>query len=301
MHIGKGLVVALIAEAVAIAALAVVALDIVAHRRVERLGGVNVWGYRGPVMRQLQANEIRVALAGGDLAFGWGVAASETMAYGVRQLVALRIDQPGRPLQPVTAVNIGAAGLPISDYARWIDRFAYLRPRIICLVVDPIGRRNTARWQLPDRRSLVFAAFGYSPILPLVLEEKGAIANGRLIASAGRLAAALDHAAQPAAATNGGGSADELTAAVRAARAAASGVVVVTPPLTGPNAAADIALHTAVEARFAGDPRVQFVALGDDPSMYDVDTTLDGFHFGAGGHAAAAALVAPAVLSLLGS
>jgi hypothetical protein len=86
----KQLVVTLAIEAVALACLLTLALDMRAHNRVERLGGVNIWGYRGPVMQQKAANEIRIATVGGDLAFGWGVAASETLVYGVRQLVALR-------------------------------------------------------------------------------------------------------------------------------------------------------------------------------------------------------------------
>src|SRR5262249_26083258 len=75
-------------EAVSAAGLAAVALDMRAHYRVEDLGGVNVRGYRGPVMDAKRPNEIRIMVAGGDLAFGWGVAAKETMAYFLRQQAA---------------------------------------------------------------------------------------------------------------------------------------------------------------------------------------------------------------------
>src|SRR5207249_4908315 len=77
---------ALVIEMVVIAALWTIALDLLAHKRVERLGGVNLWGYRGPVMPHRRPNEIRIAVVGGDVAFGWGVAASETLAPTVRQL-----------------------------------------------------------------------------------------------------------------------------------------------------------------------------------------------------------------------
>ena len=112
MTVARALV-ALAVQTATLAPIGFVVVDMAAHRKVERLGGVNIWGYRGPVMRQPLPNEIRIAVAGGDFAFGWGVAASETLVYGIRQLVALEIDRPGRPLRPVTAVNLGAAG-PVS-------------------------------------------------------------------------------------------------------------------------------------------------------------------------------------------
>ena len=112
------------------------ALDVKAHSRVERLGGVNMWGYRGPVMRRKEAREIRIATAGGDLAFGRGVAAGETLVSNVRQLVALAIDLRGCQLRPITAVRLGAIGLPPGQYAGWIQRFAYLQPDVICIVPD---------------------------------------------------------------------------------------------------------------------------------------------------------------------
>src|SRR5205814_2324782 len=91
-EMSKRITAALLVEALVIAGLLTLALDMKAHSRVERLGGVNIWGYRGPVMHRKASNEIRMAAAGGDLAFGWGVAASETLAATVRQFVALSTD-----------------------------------------------------------------------------------------------------------------------------------------------------------------------------------------------------------------
>ena len=71
----KGVVATLALQAVVLAGLVTIALDMYAHKRVETVGGVNIWGYRGPVMRQRAPNEIRIAVVGGELAFGWGVAA----------------------------------------------------------------------------------------------------------------------------------------------------------------------------------------------------------------------------------
>ena len=92
----------------------------------------------------------------------------------------------------------------------------------------------------------------------------------------------------------------QLESAVSSALSSARGVVVIAPPYTGDDPDADVALFTAVAARFASDRRVRFVALGDAPEMYDTGITLDGFHLSAAGHATAAEIVAPAVLDLIG-
>ena len=127
----KAIVGILVVELLALASLLTLALDVRAHARVEQLGGVNVWGYRGPVMRTKRADEVRIAVVGGSLAFGWGVAASETVAPTIRQLLALVLDVRGGPSITVTAVNLGAMGAPWSEYRSQIAHFAYLQPDIL--------------------------------------------------------------------------------------------------------------------------------------------------------------------------
>ena len=159
----------------------------VAHTHVERQGGVNIWGYRGPVLHQKKANEIRIAVAGGDMSFGWGVAASESLAPSIRQRTAEVIDRPGTAGALVTSVTLGVRGLVPDDYASWIEHYAYLRPDVLCLVIDPIGHAPSPGPYVPDRRSLAFTRFGYSPILPLVLEERSVTAHSPLMRIAGAL------------------------------------------------------------------------------------------------------------------
>src|SRR4029079_6511093 len=135
----RGVIAALAVETVMLAFLLTIAADQIAHSHVEKLGGVNIWGYRGPVLHQKKANEGRIVVTGGDLAFGWGVAASEAMAPSVRELVSRRVDRPVQPDCLVTGVTAAAQGLAPAGYASWIDRSADLRPDVICIVVDPIG------------------------------------------------------------------------------------------------------------------------------------------------------------------
>lgn len=283
----KTIVVALLVQVVAIGVLLVTALDIKAHTRVEHLGGVNVWGYRGPVMRQESANEIRIAMAGGDLAFGWGVAAGETMVGGVRQLVSIATDKPGHRSRPVTAVNIGAIGLRAEDYSGWIERFAYLHPDVLCLAVDPRSHVVADVSMLPDRTSPIFRAFGYAPILPLVVREKF---GWRSVTTRSTRPVADSPEAYVAA----------VDRALYAAVAAAPGVVLVLPPFPDGDSAADhAALQAMVVSHFGRDARVRVVDLGDESDMYDEGLWLGNLVLSAAGHARAASHVAPAVLALV--
>ena len=299
----RALIATLAVEAVIIAALLTVAADQVAHTRVEKLGGVNVWGYRGAVMHQKKVNELRIAVSGGDLAFGWGVAASETLAPAVRFLASMVLDVRGRPSRLVTGVTIAARGLAPVGYAQWIEHYAYLRPDVICLVPDPSDHVLADSPFVPDRRSLAFSAFGYSPILPLVLDEKGTLTHSAARRMLGRTLARIDAGLARAADEPGPAAADVPTyvaaieAGVRAGlRAASSGVVVVIPPRTG--TADRDGVKAMMASTFRGE-RVRVVDLGDDPRMGSDALRLDHFSFSTAGHAVAAENVAPAVLDLL--
>ena len=67
----------LIAIIVPVGALAVI--DIYLHTRFQRTGGVNVWGYRGPIAARKRSGEKRVVMLGGSSAFGYGVSWSEAI------------------------------------------------------------------------------------------------------------------------------------------------------------------------------------------------------------------------------
>jgi hypothetical protein len=289
-----------------------VALDMYAHKRVERLGGVNVWGYRGEVLPNKKPNEIRIAAIGSDLAFGWGVAASETLAPNIRRLVALETDRPGGELRPVTAVTLAAMGLTPAEYASWISHFSYLRPDIVCIVLESATGIRPRQWPLPERRSFAWAAFGYAPILPLVLEEKGMLTESRLLRLAGSATGRLDRGLRwlvPAAARGAptvehslqpNVHADAIEAAIRAAQTGGAGVVVVAPPYVSDDDAAEHAVMRAmIDARFGADRRVRLVDLGEEADMYDDGLTLNRYDFSTAGHQKAAEHVTPAVLGMI--
>jgi hypothetical protein len=301
--------VALAVEGVVLAGLLTVALDVRAHARVERLGGVNVWGYRGPVMAQRRPHEIRLATVGGDLAFGWGVAAQETAVQVVRQLVALEFDRPGGVATTVTAVNLGAIGLAPGGYSAWVDRFGYLRPDVIAIVADSRGKVHAGATEQPDRRSLAFALFGYAPMLPLVLEEKGALSRSAWLGGVGAAVKSADHLLArlvihresdgEAASTSTPAYVSSIERAVRAALDGGAAVVVVAPPyFEGDEVADHEKLSTMISSQFSGRP-VRFVDLGNEPGMYEEDCWLSDRILSAAGHSRMGESITPAVLDLL--
>jgi hypothetical protein len=285
----RSLAIAMAIQALLAVVVGLVVLDMRAHNRVEELGGVNVWGYRGTELGRKRPHDVRIAVFGGDLAFGWGVKPTETLAHYAGRLVSIVLNQPGRRSRPVTPIVAAARGMRPADFAGWMEHFRDLQIDVILLVPDEPAHRLDAGRFLPDRHAALFAATGYSPILPLVLREKAERSGSTVLRSAGRLLESADVEVSRAPDVNTAVS-DSLRDALRSALAvAAIGTVLVLPPRW--NAPLDV----------AETPRLRIVRLDADPDMSSASLRLDGYHFSAGGHSRAAASVAPVVLDLIGA
>ena len=302
----KGIAVALVLQTIVLAALLTLALDIYAHKRVEQLGGVNIWGYRGPVVKQKQPNEIRIGVLGGSLAFGWGVPPGQTVDANVRQFVALAVDRPGRVNTRVTTINLGAMGLPAAGYADRLARYPDFGLDVVCVYPDAIGAPPRA--PLPARDSGFETLTGYTPILPLVLEEKGAVVRwapaGALLKTTGRTLRALDRTAfrlvSDAPPVGNHDPAAALESTVAQALIVSKGVVLVLPPpQPGRFDTGFEELDARIAARYASDGRVRVVDLSRDPRLQDRAMRLNDLSYGAGGNAAAAEPITAAVLDVL--
>jgi hypothetical protein len=289
------MIVAFAMQAIAVAALLTTALDVYAHKRVEQVGGVNMWGYRGPTARVKRPNEIRIGLIGGTMAFGWGVAAEETMITSVRRLVSLAFDRPGGDPAYVTAVNLALTGLPHGAYLERLQKYSDLAIDVLCVYPDPVSL-SQAR-MLVRRDSAIERLTGYTPILPVVLEEKGVPLVGglwrRVDGLAYRVVVARDERGpvDPARA---------VLATVEHALTVTRGVVVVLPIAPGAEAEGIPGLAAQLASYFGGDARVRVVnAVAADDRLLDPGLRLDGESFGAGGNALVGEAASPAVIELL--
>ncbi len=145
------------------------ALDLYAHRRVERSAGLNWRGYRGPTVDRKQPGELRVAMFGGSTVFGYGVDWDETIPAALER--ALRAALPGRQ---VTVVNLGVIGEGAYAFLPNLQDFDDLQYDIVCLYEgynDLLGDQRP-NVDLVRHESTVFRLTGYFPVLPLVIGEK---------------------------------------------------------------------------------------------------------------------------------
>jgi len=165
--------------AAAVAAIFLVAVDVYLHHRVQNLGGVNVWGYRGPTIGAKRENETRIVVLGGSTAFGYGLPWTEAFPYQLQQALNGRA-QAGRLY---TVVNLGAPGQGAFGFRFDLSDYAYLRYDCVIMyegyndlgatdlpeAVPPRTIQNRLLWR---RQSPVFRLTGYFPVLPLVFREK---------------------------------------------------------------------------------------------------------------------------------
>jgi len=149
------------------------ATDIYLHRKYERSGGFNVWGYRGPAAGRKQPGEYRVAMLGGSTTYGYGVEWNEAIP-------ALLEKQLGQHPNggPYTVVNLGYNNEGAYSFAFTLKDFEGLQYDLACLyegyndmMSDP-RRPNLAVFR---HDSPVFRLTGYMPIFPIIFKEKAAV------------------------------------------------------------------------------------------------------------------------------
>ena len=312
-------------QALAFAIVATVALDLYAHKKLDDIAGLNIWGYRGAVAHRKQSHEIRLVVVGGTRAFALGMPATWTIATVTRQQVMLTTDRRGGPVRQVVALTLARPGALPDSYARTIQHYAYLTPDYIC-IVDDLGVGGAP---LPEETSGVFARTGYWPLLPLALSEKGMAwrfgsvragyvgrdrvlsprslarrASGAALQGFGALLARADRAFAPAAAHHDSDDparyAAQMSAAISVALAEAKGVVVaVNPAETSRQSANLAALRRVIGDRLKTTDRLRFVSLQGQPLLTDPAQRLDGWNYGGDAIAAAARAITPSVLDVI--
>lgn len=251
------------ATALALVAAVVVLVDSALHRRTERIGGLNKWGYRGPVLKPKEPDEIRVAVVGGRFAYGDGVG----WEYSFPAALQRYVHQQWRPRHlnnPVSVVNLATPEDSPASFAVTLQDYDYLHPDVVIIVAEPGGDRADAQgWR---RRSVVFRATGYLPALPDAVWRPSESVSAR-------------------AATGEHGGHEEILDLVAHTVAAGRNAIVVTPPS---RSAADVehasALAAALRSRFDDAARVRFVNLDRAIDVRDPSISPDGIRLTRLGH-----------------
>jgi hypothetical protein len=145
------------------------AVDVYLHRRVQNLGGVNVWGYRGPVIGKKQMGDRRIVALGGSTAFGYGLPWNESGrttssgSYGSKP-----------PSHHYSVVNLGAPAQGAFGFRYDLEDYAYLRYDAAILyegyndlgdrdLPEAVPARTGPNYFLWRRESPVFRLTGYLP------------------------------------------------------------------------------------------------------------------------------------------
>lgn len=276
-------------QGVVLAGLLLLAADVYAHKRVEMVGGFNIWGYRGAVVKQRVPGDTRVLLLGGTRAYGYGAGANDTIAH------ALEWEMTVQTQRRTTVIDAAQMGATASDYATMVDRHADLDPDVIVLY-DDLGYAATR-----PRRSSVASAFnGYEPILPLVLEEKGMFLRQRasvvsrslgwVFQTIGRGLRNVESSEAP---LNPGDYAAHMIAAAERALPHAIVLIVVDPPQHAVQRQHLQELRDRLAER--GDPRLELREL---PEVANPSELLDGYSYGGAARGRVMRAILPELLAL---
>ena len=100
--------------------------DVYVHRRAERSAGLNLWGYRGPLLGRKAAQEVRIAFLGGSTMFGYGVSWDQAIpALVERELNAA--------VPPVRSANLALNNEGAYSFLYTLQDYEYLEPDIVVL------------------------------------------------------------------------------------------------------------------------------------------------------------------------
>ena len=167
------------ASVAVLSAAGLLGLDVYMHYRVQDFAGVNVWGYRGPVIGKKRPDEIRTVMIGGSTAFCVSVSWNEAISYYLER----DLNRERRSERRFSVVNLGAPGegayafrFELADYAYlqydlaiFYEGYNDLGARDLPGTIPPRSAPNYFLWR---RQSPLFRLMGYFPILPLALREK---------------------------------------------------------------------------------------------------------------------------------
>jgi hypothetical protein len=140
------------------------ALDVYVHHRLAPYLGVNIWGYRGPVLPRKQWDEYRIVVLGASTAFGWGTPPEAAIPAVAERRLRTQVSRP------LTVINLGFPAENAYAFRADLEDYAFLKPDLVVLY----GQRNrlATPHEILRENSLVYRLTGYYPMLPVYFREK---------------------------------------------------------------------------------------------------------------------------------
>lgn len=144
-------------------------LDLLLHKKFEQIAGLNMHGYRGPVVGAKTPNEQRIVVLGGSTALGYGVAPAEAFPAVLERHLNDRLRPNGGPRVRLLNIAYNSEGAYAYVFnLRYYERLDY-DVAIFYTGFNDLGGRNEYVYR---RTSPIFRLTGYMPILPLIFQEK---------------------------------------------------------------------------------------------------------------------------------
>jgi hypothetical protein len=148
----------------------VLAVDVYLHHRHEMNAGLNIWGYRGPVLDDKQDGERRIAVVGGSTAFGYGV----TWVDAIPALLEQKLNDVSQSGTKYIAANLAYNNEGAYSFKYTLRDYAYLDYDLAILYTgyNDLSRSRDLNRQVFRHESPVFTLTGYMPIFPVIFSEK---------------------------------------------------------------------------------------------------------------------------------
>jgi lysophospholipase L1-like esterase len=312
--------------------LVLLAADVYVHKRFETVAGVNIWGYRGPVVGRKRPNEIRLVALGGSTVINFGLPFEESFPHQLEMELNRSPERAGRSF---SVVNLGFNNEGAYTFQYTLADYQYLHYDI-AILYEGYNDLSAPNRRFLRHESAVFRWTGYYPLLPIVAGEKvmqlrsgdiheayrgrvvfrpSAVARTKAALLEASLsivrsvenAAATQHLAPPIVEDNGCSPRWQdychgVAAGIDAALARHSAALVVTQPyLSDLHRWQQHDLAEMIARRYGSNPLVMYVNLGETVDKTDPALCWDGMHLLAPGNALIARGLMPAVLRMLES
>lgn len=145
-------------------------VDLYLHHRFEQAAGLNIRGYRGPVVKRKQPGERRVVVLGGSAAFGYGVPPTQSFPAYLQQ----RLNEQRRQQHqgPISVVNLAFNVQGAYSFFYTLKDYEDLDYDLALLYEGYNDLTQTPNLALFRHHSPIFRLTGYYPIFPMIFQEK---------------------------------------------------------------------------------------------------------------------------------
>ncbi len=148
---------------------ALLAVDVFyVHPKFDEVIGLNIWGYRGPVVGRKEPGEQRVVVVGGSTALGYGVLWSEAISAVLQDLLS---QEQKSGAGEVSVVNLAYNNEGSYSLQFTLQDYDYLEYDAV-LFYSGYNNLKDFNPQVHRHKSPIFRLTGYYPLLPLVMSEK---------------------------------------------------------------------------------------------------------------------------------